>query len=239
MQATVFHDLEGERIAHPSSIYSAFENSTPIRTKDGVFSNMLVSNAMSSLQMPSTCISQPLPSRPPQYEEISNMRPPLYAVEAPAIFRLLSDTNQGLYGSGTRVPGIADLLIDGIPLGSWTSFFGPLVIVIISQFVGFLLVLMIVRSHAGHHGAFAGLGLLLAILSINGGLDGTGSTLLNSNDENSLEPSTVITTALDPVLLISVIIVGLSLFFFSFYSYARIRSKAAISLTQLQSTEYA
>ena len=231
--------------AHPASIYSAFHSTDAFKTKDGVFSNM-ISSSDTSQNPPGP--QDAVPSRPPGYGEVASMRPPNYSVEAPAIFRLLQGGSYhggGLFGGGStstgRPPSVSDILIDGIPLGSWSSFFGPMAVVVISQFVGFLLTLMLVRSHAGHHGAFAGLGLLLAIFALNGSLESANSGgLMNSGNERLLDPQQSVvlgTSALDPFLLVSIIIVGLALFFFSFYSYARIRSKAAQSLSQLQAME--
>ncbi|KAM0682082.1 WW domain binding [Mitosporidium daphniae] len=240
----------GRLAAHPASVYSAFHRPNLLKTRDGVFSNMVSSSGIS--QISNLGISQissgtldAVPSRPPCYEEVATMRPPNYSIEAPAIFRLLSGGNNhntsGFAGTSSgRPPSIADILIDGIPLGSWSSFFGPMAVVVVSQFVGFLLTLMLVRSHAGHHGAFAGLGLLLAIFAFNGGFESASSSgfITPTNDRLLDSQSLVLTTSvLDPFLLVSVIVVGLALFFFSFYSYARLRSKAASSLSQLQSME--
>ena len=182
--------------AHPASIYSAFHSTDAFKTKDGVFSNM-ISSSDTSQNPPGP--QDAVPSRPPGYGEVASMRPPNYSVEAPAIFRLLQGGSYhggGLFGGGStstgRPPSVSDILIDGIPLGSWSSFFGPMAVVVISQFVGFLLTLMLVRSHAGHHGAFAGLGLLLAIFALNGSLESANSGgLMNSGNERLLDPPTI------------------------------------------------
>ncbi|PVV03793.1 hypothetical protein BB560_001718 [Smittium megazygosporum] len=125
---------------------SAAANSSGVipNTNDGVFSNMSAKPTLESyLDIVEKAPDEPLPSYLDIYGPSSNSAPSYFE---PAVISVGSSD---------------EILVEGLPVGSFTSFFLNFIVSYAFQIVGFMMTFLLHTSHASKNGSVGGFGATL------------------------------------------------------------------------------